>query len=76
MTSVEKLIKEALALPNQSKVLLIEKLVESLEFNIDKNIEKTWINEAEKRRQEIEKEIVKPIAEEEALAEVRRILNR
>lgn len=41
MTSVEQLIKEALALRNQSKVLLIEKWIESLEFNIDKNIQKT-----------------------------------
>ena len=76
MASVEQIITEALALPNPSKVLLIEKLVESLEFNIDESVEKTWINEAEKRRQEIKEGIVQPIAGEEALAQVKNILNQ
>lgn len=61
MASVEQLIIEALALPNPSKILLIKKLVESLEFNIDEDVEKVWVNEAEKRRQEIQKGTVKPI---------------
>lgn len=76
MASVEQIITEALALPNPSKVLLIEKLVESLEFDIDESVEKTWINEAEKRRQEIKEGIVQPIAGEEVLAQVRNILNQ
>jgi Putative addiction module component len=76
MTSVEQLMKEVLALPNTSRALLAEKLVESLEFDIDENIEKAWVNEAQQRRQEIKEGIVKPIAGEEALAEIRRILNR
>jgi hypothetical protein len=74
MASVEQIITEALALPNPSKVLLIKKLVESLEFDLDENIEKAWIDEADKRKREIKESIVKPIAGEEALAQVRKIL--
>lgn len=71
MASVEQIITEALALPHSSKVLLIKKLVDSLEFNIDENLEKAWINEADKRRQEIKEGIVKPIDGKEALAEIK-----
>lgn len=46
MTSVEQLMREVLALPNTSRALLAEKLVESLEFDIDENIEKAWVKEA------------------------------
>jgi len=76
MASVEQLITEALALPNPSKVLLIKKLAESLEFDIDENVEKIWIDEAEKRRQEIKEGIVKPIDGKEALAEIKSRFNK
>ncbi|MGB3509574.1 MAG: addiction module protein [Microcoleaceae cyanobacterium] len=74
MLSVEELIKEALSLPNIQRSLLVEKLIESLEFDIDETIQTTWINEAKKRRNEIKNGDVLPIPGEEALAEVRRIL--
>ncbi len=74
MASVEQIITDALALPNPSKVILIKKLVESLEFDFDENVEKAWIEGADKRKQEIKEGIVKPIAGEEALAQVRNIL--
>jgi hypothetical protein len=76
MTSVEQLMKEVLALPNTSRALFAEKLVESLEFNIDENIDKAWVNEAQKRHQEIREGKVTPISGEEALAQVREILNK
>lgn len=71
MASIEQLIKEALALPNSSKVLLIKKLLDSLELDMDESVEKAWINEADKRRQEIKEGIVKPIDGKEALAEIK-----
>ncbi|MGI0480309.1 addiction module protein [Geminocystis sp. CENA526] len=75
MASVEQLITEALALPNPSKVLLIKKLAESLEFDMDENVETMWIDEAQKRRQEIKEGIVKPIDGKEALAKIKSRFN-
>lgn len=74
MRSVEQLIQEALSLPSESRALLAEKLVESLEFDVDETIQTLWTNEAKKRRDEIRSGAVQPIPGEEALAEVRRLL--
>lgn len=75
MLSIEQLTQEVLALPSASRALLAEKLIESLEFDIDPQIQTTWINEATKRRDEILSCVVQPIEGEDALAQVRRLLN-
>ena len=67
MLSVEELIQEALSLPSSSRVFLVEKLIESLESDIDENIQKSWNTEAKKRRDEIRNHTVEPISEEIAL---------
>ena len=75
MLSIEQLMKEALSLPSASRALLAEKLVESLEFDdIDENIQTRWISEAKKRRDEIRSGVVQPIPGEEALLQIRRLL--
>ena len=74
MLSVEELIQEALSLPSSSRVFLVEKLIESLESDIDENIQKIWNTEAKKRRDEIRNHTVEPISGEIALAQIRRIL--
>jgi len=74
MLSVEELMQEALSLPSASRALLAEKLVESLEFDVDEKIQTLWTTEAKKRRDEIRSGAVQPIPGEEALAEVRRLL--
>ena len=74
MLSVEELIYEALSLPSSSRVFLIEKLIESLESDIDENIQKSWNTEAKKRRDEIRNHTVEPISGEIALAQIRQIL--
>ena len=76
MLSVEELIQEALSLPNATRVFLVEKLMESLESDIDENIQKTWNTEAKKRRDEIRNHTVEPISGEIALAQVRQILEK
>ncbi len=76
MLSVEELIQEALSLPSSSRVFLVEKLIESLESDIDENIQKTWNTEAKKRRNEIRNHTVEPISGEIALAQIRQILER
>jgi hypothetical protein len=76
MLSVEELIYEALSLPSSSRVFLVEKLIESLESDIDENIQKSWNTEAKKRRDEIRNHTVEPISGEIALAQIRQILER
>ena len=76
MLSVEELIQEALSLPSSSRVFLVEKLIESLESDIDENIQKIWNTEAKKRRDEIRNHTVKPTSGEIALAQIRQILEK
>ncbi|MEH2218187.1 MAG: addiction module protein [Nostoc sp.] len=75
MSSVEQIMKEALALPSASRALLADKLVESLEFDVDETQQKLWIEEAKKRRDEVRNGTVIPIPGEEALARVRQLLD-
>lgn len=75
MRTLEELITEALSLPSASRVLLVEKLIESLEFDVDETIQTLWIAEAKQRRDEIWTGIVQPIPGEEALSQILRSVN-
>lgn len=74
MLSVEELIQEALSLPNATRVFLVERLMESLESDIDENTQNLSNIEAKKRRDEIRNHTVESIPGEIALSQVRRIL--
>ncbi len=74
MLPIEKITKEALALPRDLKVQLVEQLIESLESNIDEQIQSAWIAEAKQRKEEIINGSVKAIPGDEALAQVRQII--
>ncbi|MBD2773751.1 addiction module protein [Iningainema tapete] len=76
MLSIEQLMQEALSLPSASRVLLVEKLVESLEFDIEPAIQAAWNTEAKRRRDEVRSGEVQPIPGEEALTQVRRLLEQ
>ena len=74
MRSIEQLTAELLSLPSASRALLADKLVESLEFDTDPTIQAIWVAEAKRRRDEIQDGSVQPISGEEALAQVRRLI--
>jgi Putative addiction module component len=76
MRSIEQLTEELMALPSLSRALLAEKLVESLEFDTDPTIQAAWVVEAKKRRDQVRDGSVQPIPGEEALAQVRRLLEQ
>jgi hypothetical protein len=61
MASVEQVMKEALALPSAARALLAEKLVESLEFDVDQTLQTLWTDEAKKRRDEVRSGTTKSI---------------
>ncbi len=74
MRSIEQLTEEILSLPSASRALLADKLVESLEFDTDSAIQAVWVTEAKRRRDEVRDGFVQPIPGEEALAQVRRLI--
>ena len=76
MLSIEQLTQEALSLPSASRALLAEKLLESLEFDTEPAIQAAWTTEAKKRRDEIRSGAAQPISGEEALTQVRRLLEQ
>ncbi len=69
--SIEEILSEAQILPNESKAVLAEKLVASIEEEIDPQVTKIHLAEVKKRRDEIRSGKVKPINGEDGLAEVR-----
>jgi len=71
--SIDQLMTEALGLPNNLKIQLVEELLASLE-TIDETIQVEWIAEAQKRRDEIRSGLVQPIPGDEALAQARNLL--
>lgn len=70
-TRVEQLVSQAMALPGESRARLAEILVESLEADDIRPIERAWITEAKRRRDDVRSGRVKPIEGEEALKNVR-----
>ena len=70
MRSIERLTEELLSLPSASRALLAEKLVESLEFDTDPEIQAAWTSEAKRRRDEVRDGSVKVIDGNEGLTQV------
>ena len=62
-------------MPSESRALLADRLIESLEFDTDSAIQAVWVTEAKRRRDEVRDGYVQPIAGEEALAQVRRLIS-
>jgi hypothetical protein len=69
--SLEEIFFEAKMLPKDSRAILAEKLVASIEDDIDPQVTKTHLAEVKKRRNEIRSGKVIPINGEEGLAQVR-----
>jgi hypothetical protein len=75
MISLDRLTAEILSLPSASRAILVDKLIESLEFDIDTSIQSAWSSEAKKRRDEVRDGSVGVIPGDDALAQVRNSIN-
>ena len=53
MISLDRLTAEILSLPSASRAIFADKLIESLEFDIDTSIQSAWSASALKRRDEV-----------------------
>jgi Putative addiction module component len=76
MRSIEQLTEEILSLPSGSRAMLADKLIESLEFDTDSAIQTVWMTEAKSRRDGVRDGSVQTIPGEEALAQVRRLIEQ
>lgn len=74
MRSIEQLTEEILSLPSAERTFLADKLAESLAFDTDSTIQSIWVTEAKKRRDEVRDGSVQPISGEQAMAQVRRLI--
>jgi putative addiction module component (TIGR02574 family) len=74
--TIDQLEQEAMRLSATSRALLAEKLVESLDEAELDQIQKRWVAEALRRRDEVRSGRVKPIPGEQVLDEARRRARR
>ena len=70
MISTEELISEAVSLPVDIRVQLVEKLLQSLNPT-EKETDELWAAEAERRVQEIESGTVKTVPGDEVFKKIR-----
>lgn len=73
MLTLEQLISEATALPDAAKALLIDKIVESMTVEIDRDILMEGVKKAQERIAEIDSHAVQTIPGDIALAQIRQL---
>ena len=72
MTAItDRVTEEALSLPADIRLNLVEKLITSLNLPIDKNIDLLWAEEAERRISQIEADEVRLVPGEEVFSKIR-----
>jgi putative addiction module component (TIGR02574 family) len=72
----QKFADEALLLPREERAELVEKLLQSLNVPTQKEIDRLWAKEAEKRVREYEEGKIKAIDGEQVFKEIRDRLGR
>ena len=75
-TIVEQLAEQAMNLPGESRARLADLLVASLDADALTDIDRLWLSEAKRRRDEVRAGKVKTIPGDEALRSVRDSLRR
>jgi Putative addiction module component len=73
MLTLDQLILEATALPDDAKALLIDKIAESMTRQIDRDILTEGVKKAQERIAEIDSGAVQAIPGDIALAQIRQL---
>jgi putative addiction module component (TIGR02574 family) len=74
--TLDQITEEAIKLPPESRALLADKLVQSLESEDTGEIQQLWSAEAIRRRDEIRSGQVQPIPGDQVIEEVCRLVGR
>lgn len=75
-TTVEQLVEQALKLPSESRARIADLLVESLDADALGRIDRLWVAEAKRRRDDVRAGRVKTVPGEQARRKVRGALKR
>jgi len=70
-TTRDRVIEEALSLPADVRLSLVEKLLTSLNLPIDAEIDRLWAEESERRVSQIEAGEVEMVPGEEVFSKIR-----
>lgn len=73
MLTLDQLISEATALPDAEKAILIDKIVESMATQVDRDILLEGVQKAQERIAEIDSGAVQTIPGDIALAQIRQL---
>lgn len=74
--NLEKIYEEALGLPDESKALLVERIVEYLETHVPPDLERVHLDIVRRRRDEMKSGKVGPIDGHEASLLAHRIIDK
>ena len=72
--TVNQLFEEALLLPTAYRANLAEKLVESIETDIDPRVESAHLQEIQRRRDEVSSGVARILPGEEVMAQARAMM--
>lgn len=76
MLTLEQLISEATALPDAGKAILIDKIVESMTGEFDRDILVAGVKKAQERLAEIDSGAVQTVPGDIALAQIRQLVKK
>jgi Putative addiction module component len=76
MLTLEELISEATALPDAGKAILIDKIVESMAGEIDRDILVAGVQKAQERLAEIDSGAIQTVPGDIALAQIRQLAKK
>ncbi len=75
-SNLDKIYEEALRLPDESKALLAERIVEYLETHMAPDLERVHLDTVKRRRNEMKEGKVEPIDGHDASVMAHRIINK
>ncbi|MDZ7693632.1 MAG: addiction module protein [Balneolaceae bacterium] len=76
ITDFNEIENSALKLDENHRAKLAKRLLESLDQQIDQEIEQAWIDEVNRRKKELDSGEVDPISAEEVLSNARKLLEK
>jgi len=71
MPANDRVVEEALSLPADVRIALVEKLLRSLNLPVDEDIDRLWAEEAERRVAQIAEGKAELVPGEEVFAKIR-----
>ncbi len=76
ISNFKEIENSALKLDEKHRAELAKRLINSLDEQVDEEIEQAWIDEIKRRKEEIKSGAVKPISGEEVHKTARKLLNK